>query len=385
MRAIAATTLDRRRKTKVGYPLKLRITHDKSNNYISLKLYMTDEEYETYSTKKRLPQNLKTIKQKLVQAEAKAIKLLNNMEEYNFQKFKDQYLGVKPKEVKKVVLSDLFQQRIDFFKKKEKFNTSISYNSTLQAINRFRKGIKIQEVDYKLLEDFQTFLLSENKSITTVSIYMRAFKAVVNANKELFKIHPFKKYKIPQARNNKRAISEDSIKKVLSHQFNIEVFNFYLDLYRFSFYSGGINVKDMVLLKKTNVHGDYLIYHRAKTNRPIKIYLLPQAKEIIDKYADTKGFIFPILDNEEAEHIYKKVNSLTIKINYTLERVCEELKIPKITTYSARHSFATVLMNKGVSIAFISKALGHSNTIITENYLDSFTNDQMKEDMMKLI
>jgi len=385
MRAIASITHDRRRKTKAGYPMKLRITNDRKSDYISMKLYMTDKEYESYCTKKRLPHNLKSIKDKLVQAEAKATKILNKMEEYDFQKFKDQFLGVKKKPVKKVLLCDLFQQRVDFFMSKDKYNTSISYNSTLQALKRFKQGIKIQEVNSQLLEDFHAFLLSENKSITTVSIYMRAFKAVVNANKELFKIHPFKKYKIPQARNNKRAISEDSIKKVLTYQFNIEVFNFYLDLYRFSFYSGGINVKDMVLLKKANIHGDYLIYHRAKTNRPIKIYLLPQAQEIIERYSETKGFIFPILDNEEAEHIYKKVNSLTIKINYTLERACEDLKIPKITTYSARHSFATVLMNKGVSVAFISKALGHSNISITENYLDSFTNDQMKEDMMKLI
>ncbi|NPD85349.1 tyrosine-type recombinase/integrase [Lentimicrobium sp. L6] len=385
MRATASIFYDKRRKTKDGYPFKLRITNLRQTSFISLKLYMSLKEYKDYTSLKRLPKNITSIKKKLIQYEAKANLILDEMKDFDFELFKENFSGTKPKAVQKVFINDLFQERADEFKSKEKYNTAITYVNTQKALLRFRKGIRIAQVNSKLLEDFHSFLISESKSISTVSIYMRAFKAVVNANKELFKVYPFDKYKVPQANNNKRALTEKRLKKVLSYKFKIDAFNFYMDLYRFSYFSGGVNIKDIVLLKKKNLQGEYLVYHRAKTNKPIKIYLLPEAKEIIEKYTSANDFIFPVLENEEAEHVYKKVNSLTIKINYTLKQACEELQIPKITTYSARHSFATILMNKGASIVFISQSLGHQNIATTQNYLGSFTDQQMKDSMMKLV
>lgn len=269
MRATASIFYDKRRKTKDGYPFKLRITNLRQTSFISLKLYMSLKEYEDYTSLKRLPKNITSIKKKLIQYEAKANLILDEMKDFDFELFKENFFGAKPKVIQKVFIDDLFQERADEFKSKEKYNTAITYVNTQKALLRFRKAIRIAQVNSKFLEDFHSFLISESKSISTVSIYMRAFKAVVNANRELFKVYPFDKYKVPQANNNKRAITEERLKKVLSYEFNIDAFNFYMDLYRFSYYSGGINIKDIVLLKKKNLQGEYLVYHRAKTNKPI--------------------------------------------------------------------------------------------------------------------
>jgi len=388
MKPTVSVVYDERRESKQGFPFKLRLTFNRESDYISLKLYKTKQEYSVYLnelSKKRTSKDVKDFQQILLSFESKANKILEQLPEYDFDEFKAKWTGIEQIKAKKTLLSHLFEERSRYFKKRDKINTSITYDNALKAISRYQKGAKIKDVNLKFIEGFHNNLLAEGKSITTISIHMRTFRAVVNANRDLFIDYPFKKYKIPTARNNKRAIEQKDFLKLLNHKSKTRASRFYLDLYRFSYYCAGINIRDIALLKKDNIKGEYLIYTRSKTGKTIKVYLLPQAKTIIQEYQSNREYIFPILENNDSEHIYKKVNTTTNKVNYTLERACEDLEIVKVSTYSARHSFATHLMNKGASIAFISQSLGHTSISTTQNYIGSFTNDQMKEGMSMLL
>lgn len=124
----------------------------------------------------------------------------------------------------------------------------------------------------------------------------------------------------------------------------------------------------------------------------INFKLCEQAKEIIEKYASHQkeaGYLFPIYDNRVHKTSVQKKNRLhkmLAKINKELKLLASELEIDAdVTTYVARHSFASVLKNTGVNIALISQALGHQDIKTTEIYLSKFDDQQMDEAMSNLL
>jgi site-specific recombinase XerD len=135
-----------------------------------------------------------------------------------------------------------------------------------------------------------------------------------------------------------------------------------------------------------------LTYQRAKTKRSqresklISVALKKESFDIIKKWGqhsiDKEAFIFPHLSKKPSpEEIRKVSQQLTETINLFMKRIAKKVGIDKnVTTYFARHSFATVLKRSGAKIEMISELLGHSNVGVTENYLDSFENDQIQKE-----
>jgi len=91
-------------------------------------------------------------------------------------------------------------------------------------------------------------------------------------------------------------------------------------------------------------------------------------------------YIFPFLKGgEDPVQMKQKVNDITRRINRKMKRIGQDLGYGKISTYTARHSFATVLKRSGANISFISESLGHADLKTTENYLDSFETETRKQ------
>jgi integrase len=107
-------------------------------------------------------------------------------------------------------------------------------------------------------------------------------------------------------------------------------------------------------------------------------------RTIIEKWGNKNtapnNYIFPYLTNISSEYHKKMKIKVVIKqINKIMKKIANGLGVPKITTYTARHSFATVLKRSGVDIAFISESLGHSDIRMTKSYLDSFETEERKK------
>ena len=117
--------------------------------------------------------------------------------------------------------------------------------------------------------------------------------------------------------------------------------------------------------------------------------LQAKAIEIITKYKDEKSpYVFPILSpfHKTEVQIANRLHKVLAKINKHLKKIGEKLRLPlPLTTYVARHSYATVLKRAGVSTAIISESLGHSSEKITQVYLDSFDNEQINNAMKNLL
>lgn len=242
--------------------------------------------------------------------------------------------------------------------------------------------------------------MSKKKSITTVGIYVRPLRAILNEAIEEGIIskeshYPFskRKYQIPSGKNIKKALSLEEISKLYYYEaIPGSWYEKAKDFFMLSYLANGINIKDIALLKYHNIDGEYIRFNRAKTldtnrtgSKPISIFVSDDIKRIIDRWKTQdllpERFLFDILQpNLSPDRERDVIKQFTKMVNKYLKLIAFDLEIDKpITSYFARHSFATILKRSGISIQLISESLGHSRNETTASYLDSFDDETRKE------
>jgi len=143
----------------------------------------------------------------------------------------------------------------------------------------------------------------------------------------------------------------------------------------------------MLKLKYANIDGNEIHFYRSKTlhtskeKKEIETLLTSEMKQIIDKWGNPdkspNNYIFPFLTGNETPLEQKnRIKDINRRINKHIKKVEDKLGISNISTYTARHSFASVLKRSGANIAYISDSLGHSDLKTTENYLASFEKEE---------
>jgi site-specific recombinase XerD len=275
-----------------------------------------------------------------------------------------------------------------------------SYNS-LKRFTGKKLDIPFSHIDISFLKEYEKWLRKGGCVETSMSVIFRTLRSVYNkaidakcAKKDNY---PFNEYKVSKfdTRTKKRAIPKDAIKKVIELDLSKELFytQFSRDIFIFSYLCGGINLTDICHLKLANLIDNKLVYIRKKTKKRISTPLSDEAMQIIKKYAADKtkpsDYIFPVLDDtihKTELQRYNRVHKILGKVNPSLKKVAKLAGITiNLTTYVARHSFATVLKNSGVNVALISETLGHSDIATTQIYLDSFENEQIGEAFKNLL
>jgi len=163
------------------------------------------------------------------------------------------------------------------------------------------------------------------------------------------------------------------------------------DYWFFLYLSNGMNVKDFCLLRWTDIDNDLITYERAKTTntrkekKKITVALKPQSLAIIKAYGQPSisntAYVFPHLTQKMSEEKKRAtIQQLTKTINKYMKQIAAEVGIEKnVTTYFARHSFATILKRSGAQTELISELLGHSSKDVTSSYLDSFQDEHIHE------
>lgn len=351
---------------------------------------LTKEDWTKINSPKLRDNDLKEVLKNLNKLKEKAEIVIKNINPFSFVAFEEQFMATK-KEKKSRMLNDWFQAMIDSMTANDQIGTGRLYNTTINSINKFKRGLQVQDITTSFLLQYEKYLFVEGKSTSTVGIYMRNIRTILNQAIKAGVIskdnYPFKNYEIPAGQNVKKALKDADINLLLIHNPKSQDHEKALDFWIFSYLTSGINFADIISLKPENLVGDYLFFYRQKTKRtkkkdlrPIKVGLNPRALQIINKWKtnDPKNpYLFPILEKGLTATTIKNRCQRFIKwVNLRMKAICKELNIEhKATTYAARHTFSTVLKRKGVPTSFIKDALGHSSIITTENYLDGFEDD----------
>lgn len=222
--------------------------------------------------------------------------------------------------------------------------------------------VKFEDIKVVWLEDFEDFL-SKTAGANANAIHFRNIRTVVNyaIDNEVTTYYAFRRFKIKTEKTRKRNFKIETLRRIFTHRCEEEWQQKYLDFFKLSFMLIGINVVDLCGLKKMSQ--GRVEYLRAKTHRPYSIKVEKEARELIECYAGKELLVNFAESYANYRHFY---NNLCKGLN----EVKKQLGLDELTTYWARHSWATIALKLGVSKDTIALALGHGNNDVTDIYLE---------------
>ena len=380
-------------------PIKIRICKDRKTRYINLGV-STKAEYWDFEKNQPKPicpdrERLeKLIANKISEVRSKIVELKSENKEFTATTLVEQ-IQSKPK---MMTVRELFLQYLQELEQEKRTGYRLSIRQTYNSLIKFNRHLDIpfSEMDCNWLRKYEIWQRKQGKSENTIGIRLRNIRTIFNLaiNMGLIKQedYPFRKFKVSRLHQEtiKRALTKEEIHSVINYP--VDGKDFYtrlaVALFTFSYFMGGINFVDMAFLTEKNIMDSRLVYRRKKTAKLINLPLQEEARLVLKRYKNNRNlYLFPILSNlhKTEQQRLNRLHKVITKVNKALKAIGEELNIPiKLTTYVARHSYATVLKRAGVPTSIISESLGHSSEKITQIYLDGFGNSQIDQAMKNL-
>ena len=385
------------------HPLMLRICKDSKKKYQSLGISVLPRYWDFTRNKPKPNCPNKEYIQKIILD--KQTELQQRMLEFNSEQKEyttTTLLNDENKRFELKTVCQFYQELIEQCKSNDKCGNRLIYKGSYNSLKVFTKNqldIPFSAIDVSWLNKYEKWLRSKGNKETTMSLMFRtlrsAYNKAIKAKCARKSDYPFDEYKINKfdTKTQKRAIAKTEVLKFTKEVDNIgkrQYVQLSKDIFIFSYLCGGINFTDIANLTKANITNGRIHYIRQKTGKLIKLGISEEAIQIIKKYeSESKGYLFPILNaNIHKTPLQKqnRIHKMLGKINKNLKLIAAQLNVDaNMTTYVARHSFASVLKKSGVSIALISEALGHSDLSTTQVYLDSFDNEQIDAAMQNLL
>lgn len=375
----AKVILDIRYEKKANtFPAKLRVTYQRKQFYLKTKYSFTQKDWEKIDSNR--PGDFQEMSDEIKAIERSARDIIKRLPQFSFEAFKKKYLNFNDT----TTLDGAFKQYISELREAGQIGTAIGYECTKRSFEKFRPSALLNEVNAEFLKKYEAWMKEQNRSATTISIYVRGLRCILNRAiidgdfpRELY---PFgrRRFNIPQSRNIKRALNESQIADIFNYQCSGATAKA-KDFWCLSYLCDGINIQDLCLLKYEYIKGNRIVYERSKTGKIRKILITNEIKELIDKYGQGgNGYIFPVLNEGKTPERRKQLVQLFVHwINDHMKEIGKKLKIDiPVTTYVARHSYASQLLRSGISISAISKKMHDGNIKTTMNYLSDLTDQQ---------
>jgi site-specific recombinase XerD len=395
----------RRSKTNNKYPVKLRVY---TSNPRKQKLYptifeLTEKEFNSVWLTNKPRGDNNDLRLKIQAIENKANKIAEKLTPFTLDEF-EKKLYRKRSDGNKV--SYHYKELIADYLKNDRLGTADSYSYSEKAIKEFventRKNsynnLTFYDIDKNWLNEFERHMLGKKRSPTTIGIYLRPLRAIFNKAIEERDIepdiYPFgkRKYQIPSSRKVKKALSAEQLKTLYNSNPDTPEQIKAKDFWFFSYNSNGMNIKDIALLKFKDLDGETIKFFRAKTRftsksdlQVITVFINNYMKDFIEKYCNSNknpdNFVFNIIsNNDDVKKQRDKIKNFTRYINQHLKVLCANIGLPSdISSYWARHSFATTSIRKGASLELMQESLGHKDVKTTQSYFDGFEDETKKE------
>jgi site-specific recombinase XerD len=400
-------------------PVLLRVIKDRKAKYFKIgddrytfEAKQWSDEFSLLKRDKRLTPDYEDLNDflssKFKQAQALIEKYEKSGKSWTLEMFEADFLN----SLNTLLIKDFIQLRIKEITKLGKYKSAQILSELLILLQAFYSNsskLSASSIDYKFIEAFHYYLHAERgNSNTTIGIYLRALRSVLNeainrgiGNKDTY---PFSKmygatkvFKISQLKTSKKKkyIPKEYILKLYHTPFDKPHLNWAKNLFLFSFFAGGINFKDMAYLtdknlKKQvteNIEIECICFNRSKTNEYIQIPVSKYTSEILQwgylNSTNNNRYLLPIISNLKVSGVAlnNHISQKRKRLNNNLKTIAKSLSFPEgllnITTYYARHSYATTLLKKGAQVELIREALGHKNIKTTQDYLDSFGDETL--------
>ena len=272
------------------------------------------------------------------------------------------------------------------------------YYEAKRALLKFKPNINLSfgEIDYNFLKGYEKYLLGVRKlKPSSASVYIRtlraAYREAMRRGHVDIAYYPFKGELNPagyslanlKSTSQPRALSSEDMEKIkhFDHEAHPKLSRA-VNLFLFSYFAFGVNLKDLAHLRKENVYENELRYTRSKTGEKFCFKLNEEALKIIEFYDSDSPYLFPILSDfhKTAQQQKDRIHKVQGQINLALKQVATVLEIDvNLTFYVARHTMATTLKRKSVSTDVIREVMGHQDVRTTQIYLAKFGSEVINE------
>lgn len=290
----------------------------------------------------------------------------------------------------------LFMEEVaEGLQKSGNYGTAHVYRSSMNALTAFNGGRKLsfQQVTPEYLKDFEVYLRRRNCSWNTVSTYMRMLRAVYNRavdkHMAIYVPHHFRHVYTGTRADRKRALDREDMELLMKElprrsEQGFRELQRTRSLFLLMFLLRGLPFVDLAYLKKSEMNGNVITYRRRKTGRLLTVTLLPEAVKLIKQQMNTdptSSYLFPLIrSNEGTADAYKEYQLSLRNFNYQLMVLKQVLGLTSdLSSYTARHTWATMAYHCEVHPGVISEAMGHSSITVTETYLKPFKNKKIDE------
>ena len=274
------------------------------------------------------------------------------------------------------------------------FGTAHVYRSSLNAIIAYRgKGdFTFNEVTPEWIKGFEIHLRSRGCSWNTVSTYLRTFRAVYNRAVDcrgaVYVPHLFRSVYTGTRADRKRALDTEDMQKVFTKLPQSSVVTSDMrrtqELFVLMFLLRGLPFVDLAYLRKSDLHDNVITYRRRKTGRPLSVTLTREAMVLLKRYMNrdsSSPYLFSLLESREGtKEAYREYQLALRGFNQQLLLLGRLLGLgDRLSSYTARHTWATTAYYCEIHPGIISEAMGHSSITVTETYLKPFRNKKIDE------
>ena len=316
-----------------------------------------------------------------------------------YLKIEGSLFGAKPHRAKKVRKR---KERILFIAYAKQFVTSSTkrvsqstvknYNTALTSFSTFLKGkdIAAEAVKNNVINDFCLWLKEHNVSENTSSCYMRSLRAIYNSavkQKMTSQKQPFSDVFTGNKKTEKRSMDKKDINKIISMPPEKDKRLLLThDIFAFCLFAMGMPFIDAYCLTKDKIHDGIITYKRHKTGQAVNVTIEKCMKAIINNYSRSESeFIFPLGQDEESFN-YKAYHSALSQYNKYLKTIARKAGVTaNISSYSARHTWASFAFKENVPLLVISQALGHTSTNTTLTYISEIEASKLASINKKII
>lgn len=381
--ALISLTLDTRRALQDGrFPVKIKLSHKTQTKYESTGECALREEWDEIEKEfigkdalsKKRNQKLKraVLQMQMALIEIEMRTDISRMSIAELYKEIQRMGGQEPDAGVRVL--EYFEATI---LKKNKPNTADKYKTTLKHLQAYDAQLALrsfEDITVKYVEGFESYLQGRGLRINTVSLCLRSLRSVVNSaiDDEITKTYAFRRFKIKNEPTVKRSLSVEELRELWNIPCS-RIEKRYLDMFKLSFLLIGMNGIDMFEAKKDQVIAGRLVYNRAKTGRQYSIKLQPEAMEIIKEY-EGKEHLLNLVETFDSHNIFNaQWNRLLKRLGEKeyemhegkngrihMRRTNAKGRFPKLSSYWARHTWATLAAELDIPKETISGALGHA-------------------------
>jgi len=386
------------------YPIKVRVTWEIKRKDFEVKYVGTDQYVDRQEfipiEKKKAKGTLREQQDKVVKVWNEVINFIDDNPNIGPTQFENAFKNRSSGKFKGVNVYDVYKTVIAEKEKDGDLGTADSYESSMASIKRYAGAdLYFHDVNVKWLKGYEAWKLTQRNrmgefnSLTTVGMYLRALRAIFNRaiadGHATTEMYPFGKgkYRIRKKRTAKRGMG-DATESFVNFQTELRHENEAIDFCVLSFYSNGMNFKDIAYLRDASFHGDHFKFIREKTKktthevREIPVFISEEIADILSRRIKRgHTYVFGIINDDMTPREKRRaVAAFVRRTNKNLKKIAEKIGFKgRLTTYSMRHTFVTALLNMGVPITKVADSIGNTTLENIRHYAEDYNIESSKQ------